>query len=474
MSTAAASRSRNGKLGQVPIRQVSIDVIHPSPENEELYRPVDPADPEIVELACSVKVHGVQEPLIVTADYYVVSGHRRFVAAKLAGLAAVPCKVLDFDKDDDHDRFVHLLRECNRQRVKTFSEKLREEAISANPEVAYQSLVEHRQERSRVDLETLEIREEKRRAEISNAKRPFLAAILTIIMTLKKFWPLSDRQIHYALLNDPPLIHASKPDSTYRNDKPSYKALCELLTRARLTGDIPMHVIQDATRPVTLWDIHQDVQGYLREEVKDFGTGYWRDLMQSQPNHIEIIGEKNTVAPIIRSVAEKYCIPVTIGRGFCSLRPRYDIAERFRKGGKDRLVLLMLSDFDPDGEEIAHSFARSLRDDFGIEKIEPIKVALTAEQVEEYDLPPMMKAKIGSASYDRFTDKYGDNVWELEALSPKNFQHILQGAIDSVIDVEAFNHEIDQEKADAARLEGVRRIVLDALRGYESQHSDHN
>lgn len=118
--------------------------------------------------------------------------------------------------------------------------------------------------------------------------------------------------------------------------------------------------------------------------------------------------------------------------------------------------------------------SHSLRDDFGIEKIEPIKVALTAEQVEEYDLPPMMKAKIGSASYDRFTDKYGDNVWELEALSPKNFQHILQGAIDSVIDVEAFNHEIDQEKADAARLEGVRRIVLDALRGYESQHSDHN
>ena len=93
---------------------------------------------------------------------------------------------------------------------------------------------------------------------------------------------------------------------------------------------------------------------------------------------------------------------LTIGRGYCSLRPRSDIAERFHKSGKDRLVLLMLSDFDPDGEEIAHSFARSLRDDFGIQRIEPIKVALTAEQVKEFDLPPAMKAKKKSSQYKRF------------------------------------------------------------------------
>ena len=76
---------------------------------------------------------------------------------------------------------MRLLRECNRQRVKTFNEKLREEALSANPEVAYQSLIEHREGRSRLDLDTLDIRGEKRRAKISKAKGPFLAAILTII-----------------------------------------------------------------------------------------------------------------------------------------------------------------------------------------------------------------------------------------------------------------------------------------------------
>jgi hypothetical protein len=199
--------------------------------------------------------------------------------------------------------------------------------------------------------------------------------------------------------------------------------------------------------------------------------------MQSQPNHIEIIGEKNTIAPIIRPVAARYCIPMTIGRGYCSLRPRYDIAERFRKSGKDRLVLLMLSDFDPDGEEIAHSFARSLRDDFGIEEIEPVKVALTAGQVAEYHLPPMMKAKKRGNEEEgykgialSFVAKHGDNVWELEALPPETLQRVLQDAIDQVIDVQAFNHEIDQEKADAAELEGVRRIMFATFKGWRGGH----
>ena len=462
-SQGRQSGHKEGEFGLVPIRWIPVGELRPSPENDKVYRPVDPADPENIELARSVKAHGVQEALMVTADYFTVSGHRRLAAAKRAGLTAVPCKVLDFRKAENHERFMQLLRECNRQRVKSFDEKVREEAISANPEAAYRALIERREERSQLALDTLDIRAEKRRAEISPAKGPFLDAIKKIIDERKRFWPLSDRQIHYALLNHPPLKHASKPGSTYRNDKRSYKDLTDLLTRARIDREIPMSVIQDATRPVTVWDVHRDVQGFIRRETAGFCQGYWRDLLQSQPNHIEIVGEKNTIEPIIRPVAARCCIPVTIGRGYCSLRPRYDIAARFRKSGKNRLILLILSDFDPDGEEIAHSLARSLRDDFRIEKIEPVKVALTADQVEEFHLPPNLEAKLTSKQYRRFVDKYGKNCWELEALPPETLQRVLQEAIDRVIDVDAFNHEIDQEKADAAKLGSVRRVLLDTL-----------
>lgn len=458
---------KNSKLGHGLV--LKIRGILTSPENDDIYHAINPDDPAFVALVESVRVNGILDPIVISIDDYILSGHRRYAAAKLAGLQNIPCRVENISRCKEHNRFLIRLREYNRQRNKTFDEKLREEVVSANPEVAYQSLIEHREERSQLDIETIDIRGEKRRCIISEAKTPMLKAVKQIIEKLRKYLPVSDRKIHYELLNAPPLIHASKPGSTYRNDVKSWKSLVELLTRARIAGNIPMHVIQDSTRPVTVWNVHRDVQDYLRSEVGEFCNDYWRDLMQSQPNHIEIVGEKNTIESIIRPVAMRFCIPMTIGRGFCSLRPRYDIAQRFAKSGKKRLVLLMLTDFDPDGEEIAHSLARSMRDDFNIDDVQPVKVALTADQVEEFDLPPMMQAKDGSVNYKKFAAKYGDDVFELEAVAPEDLQQLLTDAIDAVIDRDAFNYELDQEKADAAKLEGVRRIALDDLRGFDGE-----
>src|SRR5262249_26879131 len=199
---------------------------------------------------------------------------------------------------------------------------------------------------------------------------PFVRAILRVTHRLRGFWPLSDRQIHYQLLNAPPLRHASKPGSIYRNDLASYKSLCELLTRLRLKGDIPMYAISDETRPSVVTKCRRDAGVFLEEETDGLFKGYWRDLMQSQPHHVEIVGEKLTIQSAIETVALNYCIPLTIGRGYCSLYPRARIADRYRRSGKAKLVLLSLSDFDPDGEEITHSLARSLRDDFDIEGVE--------------------------------------------------------------------------------------------------------
>ncbi len=456
-----------GELGLVPISMRAIDDIRPSPENDELYRPIDETDPEIIALAKSIEKNGLQEPLLVTMDGWIISGHRRYAAAELAGLDTLPCRVAPIYKDDDKDYFLRLLRECNLQRVKTFDEKAREELISANPEEAYDELVAHRCAKSAVRSDqVMTIAGSKSRSVISDAKEPFLKAVKAVIADRKAFWPLSDRQIHYALLNNPPLRHASKSDSQYNNTPASYKSLVDLLTRARVAGFISMDVIADETRPEIVWDVHRDVQGYLRREFDSFLKGYWRDLMQSQPHHIEIVGEKNTIASIINPVSSYYTIPMTIMRGFCSLPPRYHIAERFQRSGKDRLVLLIASDFDPDGEEIAHSLAMSMRDDFGITNVLPIKVALDAQQVQRFNLPPAMEAKESSANYSKFTSKHGANVYELEALKPEDLQLVLHEAIEKVIDMEAFNAEKAQEKQDAAQLAALRQTMRAALVGH--------
>jgi hypothetical protein len=200
--------------------------------------------------------------------------------------------------------------------------------------------------------------------------------------------------------------------------------------------------------------------------MKDLLNGYWRDLMQSQPNHIEIVAEKNTLQSVLRPVAEKFCIPFTVGRGQCSTRPLYNIAQRYRASGKEKLIILAASDLDPDGDAIAHSLGQRLRDDFNIRDTDVIKCALTMEQVQELRLPQKYeRAKTGSSNYARYVDEYGtDFVWELEALQPRVLQKLLTDAIDAVIDRKAFNFEVRSEAADAAHNAAVRAIVLETLK----------
>jgi hypothetical protein len=210
----------------------------------------------------------------------------------------------------------------------------------------------------------------------------------------------------------------------------------------------------------------------VRSEYNNFLHGYWRDLMQSQPHHIEIVGEKNTIGSTLRPIAEEYTIPLVTGRGYCSLPPRHAMAERYRASGKHKLILLIVSDFDPDGESIAHSFARSMRDDFGIEDVHAVKVALTAEQVKKFKLPPVMTAKKSSSQYKKFKQQFGDNVFELEALAEDDLQKLLRDAVDSVIDRDAYHAEQSAEKQDAAYLTSVRTAARESLSDFDGVGGD--
>lgn len=455
------------EIGLVPIRLVKWNWLVPSRENDRLYRPINPNEPAIRKMAAAMKAEGQIEPTVATNDGYIVSGHRRRVAAKLAGLTDIPCRVLPFSRSDDPERVYRLLRLFNDQRVKTADEQLREAVIDANPEDAYRAIRDHRRAQLHPMPVNVTLKAKKERAEISDAKRPYLEAVQKIIQDNRQFWPLSLRSIHYQLQNDPPLRHAGKPGSRYRNNLQCYKDLSDLCTRARLTGEIPMSAIDDDTRPVTTWQVWDNVGDFITREVDDFLKGYARNMMRTQPDHLEIICEKMTLKNVIDDVASEYMIPTTIGRGYGSIPPRRDMAQRFRISGKDRMVVLLLTDFDPEGEDIAETFTRSMRDDFDVVNIAPVKVTLTSEQVRKYKLPVKLQAKATSSRFKEFSAKHGTDVFELEALPLQELQTILRDAIDRTIDVAAFNAEVDRYKDDAQFLAGVRRTVKDTLAGID-------
>src|SRR5262249_34172647 len=88
-------------------------------------------------------------------------------------------------------------------------------------------------------------------------------------------------------------------------------------------GQLPNHFLlglhikteEPPTRPVTTWKVWNSVGPFLRDQLDDFCKGYYRDLLQSQPDHIEIIGEKNTIERVVRPVAMRYTLPYTTHSG---------------------------------------------------------------------------------------------------------------------------------------------------------------
>lgn len=419
------------------------------------------------DLVDSIRINGIQEPLVLTADRYLVSGHRRLWAARYLRLEKVPARFINerFEILSPSEQ-LQLLRRFNQQREKTPSEKLREISLDLDPKATHRALRERRTKAIITAAKgtgniTLGLR--KKRSKITTTQ--FLAAVLRIIAENEAYLPLTDRRIHYLLLNDPPLRHDKKPGSRYKNDKASYQALTSLITRARLSGKIPMRAVEDPTRAIHLATGFDSFQEFFKQETDNFLSGYYRNLMQGQEVHIEVLLEKAALSSVVERLASRYCVPVTTTRGFPSLTPRYEIVQRFRRSGKRTLVLLILSDFDPDGEMIASSIARSLRDDFGVSELSmrAIKVGLTHEDVLTNDFPSDLEAKPSSPNYAAFVAKYGERVVELDAAPVTWIQEKLRDAIEAQIDMEEFLAQEQLEEKDSVVIEAQRKLLLQTL-----------
>lgn len=115
-------------------KNISIEKLHPF-ENHP-YKVQD--NEEMDALAESIKMHGVVSPIIVrplenTADEYeIISGHRRVMASRKAGITEVPALVVFLDRDAAAIVLVdsNLHREHILPSEKAFAYKMRAEALA--------------------------------------------------------------------------------------------------------------------------------------------------------------------------------------------------------------------------------------------------------------------------------------------------------------------------------------------------------
>ena len=151
--------------------------------------------------------------------------------------------------------------------------------------------------------------------------------------------------------------------------------------------------------------------------------------------------EKDALRRFFEPYARRYNVNLVVCRGYPSVTRLREAKEQSHVPPDVRYIVLYFGDFDPSGEDIFRWINEELRP----YNIEVIKVALTREQVEQYNLPPMIP-KSTDPRYRRHVERYGEVAVELDALHPATLREIIRNAILQYMNVDQrLNVEVEEE-----------------------------
>jgi hypothetical protein len=475
------SRQTRSKSSQETLRDSNrratvrqIGTVFETPENWTIYRRPDLTDPTFVELCDSIRKSGITTPLEISSDGYIISGHRRYYAAKQCGLPQIPCFIDHTVVMDDLTvaERVTLLTERNKGiRIKTDGELYLEAAAAVDPAEAVRK-AQARKYQVLNKVKTCGLSEVAtigniRRTDPSGERADMLNAVLEIMAELrsKGFLPTSGRSIHYKLLAKNVLTSKRKGGYIYGTRPGSSALLSKLLTDARSAGLIDPDDLDDGTRPSHQFVPSGSVGNYVNETLNGLFANYFSDIHADQPNHVELLVEKNTIFPLIRKhVANELRLPITSLRGYGSFPAARDVAERFKRSGKGKLVVVYVSDLDPEGIDMPASWKKYLWHDFHVEAA-VYRATVTLEQVRKYHLPPDADVKLSSSRARKFIQEHGDQCWELDSMPEQILIDEVSTAARAMLDIDALNRAFEREREGdikLARIEaGVRSFITD-------------
>ena len=122
-----------------------------------------------------------------------------------------------------------------------------------------------------------------------------------------------------------------------------------------------------------------------------------------------------------------------------------DIAARFKVSGKDSLVIVYVSDLDPEGVDMPSAVKKYLMEDFSVDA-QVVRAAVTTEQVTRFNLPPDIDVKLTSSRAEGFIEKYGDQCWELDSMPTETLINEVSENVKAFLDIDAFNRALVREK----------------------------
>jgi len=113
---------------------------------------------------------------------------------------------------------------------------------------------------------------------------------------------------------------------------------------------------------------------------------------------------------------------------------------------------------DPSGYQMLEAIKQTLEDEMDLWGVEYHRVALTPDQIMDYELPHDPQAvKITDKRYRKYVQRFGDLAVELDALHPKVLRKLAVEPIEGHVDMSLFHEQIEVEQLEQERLASLKQ-----------------
>lgn len=214
------------------------------------------------------------------------------------------------------------------------------------------------------------------------------------------------------------------------NTMQSYANVQNLMTKARMAGLIDWDAIEDRTRGFidrAAWKSGSDILNVCAKQ-------YHQDLWARQDSRVFVVVEKEALTGVLEGLCHELDVPLLAARGYPSASTMREFAKTRIMGATRQIVVLHLGDHDPSGIDMTRDLIDRLTT-FTRHRV-PIdfqRIALTMEQIEEQQ-PPPNPAKTTDARFEAYSAQFGDESWELDALSPQYLNDLVREHVTQYID----------------------------------------
>jgi hypothetical protein len=224
------------------------------------------------------------------------------------------------------------------------------------------------------------------------------------------------------------------------------------LVQMRRAGTLPYDWLADNTRWQRKPRTFNSVQEALDDTVRLYRKAMWADA----DSYVEIWLEKDALAGVVLPVTAACDVPLMVARGYASLSFLHNAAEYINTLDASAHIY-HFGDLDPSGVNAGEKIEQTLMEMTPVADIKFERVAVTADQIDAWDLPTGPTKTTDSRSKG-----FGEISVELDAIEPSGLRDLVELVIQRHLPPDQFatlKAAEDSERTLIAGLVGMMQVI---------------